>query len=114
MAGAPPEWGFAVTGPKGWVKIDIFKKWLETQLIPHVSPERRLLLLLDNHAYHIDIGTFELAKENGTEIFSLSVVKRIPPYSAARCKILWRSKAQLEQTAAKLGYGSPRCGSGAA
>ena len=48
-----------------------FYMWLANHFIPNIPPARPVVLLVDSADGHIDLQTFELAKENRVHIFAL-------------------------------------------
>ena len=94
--------GFAVTPKVGE------NQHIQTQLIPHVLPERPVLLLLDNHACHIDIRTFELAKVFSVLSSASHLIQPLDVTFFGALKFNWNKQLL------GMGHGPPRCGSGAA
>ncbi|CAF1484880.1 unnamed protein product [Didymodactylos carnosus] len=49
----------------GWINETLFTTWFETSFIPYTAAvERPILLIMDDHAAHINIKTIELAKQH--------------------------------------------------
>ena len=48
-----------------------FFMWFANHFIPQLPPRRPVVLLVDSHESHIDLDTFELAKNNNIHIFAL-------------------------------------------
>lgn len=54
---------FSIT-EKGYMDAGSFYMWLANHFIPNIPPARPVVLLVDSADAHIDLQTFELAKEN--------------------------------------------------
>lgn len=82
LNGAPPGSEGTAT-PKGWMTAQTFKEMLE-HFKRNVKPssDDPVLLLIDNHESHINIGVFEFARENGI------VIVTFPPHCSHRLQPL--------------------------
>ena len=56
---------------KGYMDTPTFYMWFANHFISQLPPQRPVVLLVDSHESHIDLGTFELAKKNNIHIFAL-------------------------------------------
>ncbi|XP_068749118.1 uncharacterized protein [Montipora capricornis] len=56
---------------KGYMDAATFYMWLANHFIPNLPSPRPVVLLVDSADAHIDLQTFELAKENQVHIFAL-------------------------------------------
>ena len=72
--------------PSGWMNSDIFLEWL-AHFINHSgsAPENPTLLLMDNHASHVNLPIIDKAKEHGVVLLTL------PPHTSHRLQPLDRS-----------------------
>ena len=70
LKGGVPGSTFSMT-EKGYMDAATFCMWLANHFIPNVPPARPMVLLVDSADAHIDLQTFELAKENQVYIFTL-------------------------------------------
>ena len=61
----------------GWVSAELFLRWFE-HFVSHVgpSPQRRFLLLMDNHSSHVSMELVCEARKHGVEIVTL------PPHTS--------------------------------
>ena len=80
--GAPPGSVFAVSD-NGWATKDTFVKWLEHFVEQTgASPEKRQLLVMDNHCSHIYLMAIQTALQSGIDILTL------PPHTSHRLQPL--------------------------
>jgi len=54
----------------GWTDQELFLFWLK-HFLNYANPGHPLLLLLDGHSFHFELGTIELAKEKDAVIWCL-------------------------------------------
>ncbi|XP_068742122.1 uncharacterized protein [Montipora capricornis] len=70
LDGGVPGSAFSMT-EKGYMDAATFYMWLANHFIPNLPSPRPVVLLVDSADAHIDLQTFELAKENQVHIFAL-------------------------------------------
>ena len=70
LEGGVPGSAFSFT-EKGYMDAASFYMWLANHFIPNIPPARSVVLLIGSAEAHIDLQTFELAKENQVHIFAL-------------------------------------------
>ena len=63
LKGGVPGSAFSIT-EKGYMDASIFYMWLASHLMPNISPARPVVFLINRADAHIDLQTFQLAKEN--------------------------------------------------
>lgn len=86
MIGAPP--GAKGTSTRtGWMNEDTWAEFLD-HLIQHTNctPDRPMLLILDNLKAHISLKAVEIAKSNGIVLLTLP---HIPSHAASRRDRVW-------------------------
>ncbi|CAK8684407.1 unnamed protein product [Clavelina lepadiformis] len=76
--------GFA--SPSGWIDSEIFLDWLKHfKKYANPSIDKKVLLILDNHASHLNLPAIEFARQNGIIMLS------IPPHTSHRLQLLDRT-----------------------
>jgi len=70
LEGGVPGSYFSLT-EKGYMTTPTFYMWLANHFIPNIPLARPVVLLIDSAECHLDIETFELAKENYVYIYAL-------------------------------------------
>lgn len=84
MNNAPKNTLFACS-KSSFIDGELFGMWFEKIFLPHISPQRPVLLIVDGHASHISLHLLETAKANDIEIFCL------PPHTTHWTQPLDRS-----------------------
>lgn len=71
----------------GYMTSNLFLKWIEHSIeLIRPTPEKKTLLILDNHSSHKSYQTLELAKQNSVVLPCLTLY---PSHSAIRCSVFW-------------------------
>ena len=72
--------------PSGWMAGENFTKFIKN-LAQHTKPslDKKVLLLLDNHEFHVSVETLNFAKPNGIVMLSF------PPHCSHKLQPLDRS-----------------------
>ncbi|XP_011696449.1 PREDICTED: uncharacterized protein LOC105455090 [Wasmannia auropunctata] len=85
IADGPPGC-IGTANPSGWVNDEAFLLFI-THFVKHVkcTPEKPILLLLDNHATHLSIAVIKYSKDNGIILLSF------PPHTSHKLQPLDRS-----------------------
>ena len=70
----PQSAGVANSTSSAWMTVDIFSEQYLPHFIKHskCTPEKPVLLILDNHCSHISLPAIELARKSGIVMLTLS------------------------------------------
>ena len=70
LKGGVPGSAFSMT-ESGYMDTPSFYMWLANHFIPNIPLVRPVVLLVDSHTFHIDLESFELARQNKIHIYAL-------------------------------------------
>jgi hypothetical protein len=80
--GAPPG-SIIKCSPSGWINSDLFVEWLKHFINScGATPDKKTVLLLDNHESHISLEAYELCRKYGVTMVSFA------PHTSHRCQPL--------------------------
>ena len=65
------SWSAFSMTESGYMDTPSFYMWLANHFIPNIPPVRPVVLLVDSHTSHIDLESFELARQNKIHIYAL-------------------------------------------
>ena len=66
-----PDDAVYVKSESGWIDSELFLAWMKKVFLKYCGSQRPVLLFIDGHASHVNLGVIHLARENDIILFCL-------------------------------------------